>query len=197
MKINLFLYPLTWVFLHSTAIAGCGGLSGKTLEDCREAEMKKSDRAHRSLVQNAMKTPVFIEHGSKIIVRTLLELGGVGDEFEFACSQNAENGVYKIYSSTAAGYASVTCKEGRPDGVASLWLPCGFMSEERHYKLGRLDGPYSEYHNCTDNILRSGQFVDGVQDGKWVGFRNDNSLHWEQVWRDGKVVSYVYHPNIK
>lgn len=159
--------------------------------------MEMLDLAHRSMEQDVKETPIFIEHESKIITRTLFNFNAFGNVFVFACSQNAGNGVYKIFSSTAAGYLSVTCKDDRPDGVASRWLPCGFMKEEWHYKLGHLNGRYTEYNNCTDNVSRTGQFVDDVQDGKWVGFRNDNSLDWEQFWAEGKLLRYVYHPHKK
>ncbi|WP_258543779.1 toxin-antitoxin system YwqK family antitoxin, partial [Parvicella tangerina] len=67
---------------------------------------------------------------------------------------------------------------GAPHGTWTWWYSNGQVKREEGYRKGKEDGLVVEY-DTLGNVLTSGEYIDGIQDGKWFYSVNDHTEEGE------------------
>ena len=85
-------------------------------------------------------------------------------------------------------------KDGKIEGLYTTWYENGQKKEETNYKDGKKDGLYNSWYS-DGKKWEEGNYKDGKKDGLWTYV----FMNWKYTYKDGKLISYKkgYDPVVK
>jgi antitoxin component YwqK of YwqJK toxin-antitoxin module len=78
-------------------------------------------------------------------------------------------------------------KDGKEDGVFTLWYDDGIKEYEQHFVDGKQDGVFTLWNKLGTKI-NEGHWKDGKENDVWTWWNEHGTIQMEYHWKDGAVV---------
>jgi len=179
--IFLFLFHCTFYFAQTTDSKGRKQGYWKKKDDKNKLIYEGEFKDDKPVGQfkyyypnDSVRAIMYFKDGGRVAYAKLFHLNGkrMGDGKYI--NKETRDSTWNYYDELGVLISKENYKVGKKNGLCTVYLPDGGVSEERSYKEDVQDGPFKEYFDGK-NIKAQGTYVKGLMEGR-VSYHYPNGV---------------------